>query len=539
MKNKKYIVGISVLGILGIFLAYYIYLPVINYHDKSTWGFVFMILGILYLIYGIKVGAISSHRRIKHSGFKRATLFFLGIIIFFVLGIILSSPVVSANRFQKLLGVENRDFSQDISELSLNQIPICDKETAILLGERKMGNLAEMVSQFEVSHIYTQFNYKGKPYRISPLEYASFFKWFTNHQEGLPGYMLIDMTTQNTEYIKLDKPIRYSHSDMFHRDIKRHLRFHYPTAIFDQIFFELDDEGTPYWICPIKEYSIGLFGGPKIKAVVLCNAQTGELQKYPIQDVPNWVDKAYSAELLVELYNYHSMLKHGYLNSIFGQRDCLTSTEGYNYIASEDDVWVYTGVTSVNKDESIVGFVMMNQRTSETRFYQTAGAKELSAMASAEGEVQHLGYRAAFPLLLNISNQPTYIITLKDDAGLVKKFALVNVEKYQIVSIGDTIKEAEKAYKNELKTSYGTVISTDDNKKLENVEVERVVSVVIEGNTHYYIIVKGESGFFDIDLEIFPEAAFIVEGSRITISYENTSEVLQTVHTFNIDGGVR
>lgn len=271
----------------------------------------------------------------------------------------------------------------------------------------------------------------------------------------------------------------------------------------------------------------------------MCNAQTGELQKYKIQDVPNWVDKAYSAELLVELYNYHSMLKHGFLNSIFGQRDCLTSTEGYNYIASEDDVWVYTGVTSVNKDESIVGFVMMNQRTSETRFYQTAGAKELSAMASAEGEVQHLGYKAAFPLLLNISNQPTYIITLKDDAGLVKKFALVNVEKYQIVSIGDTIKEAEKAYKNELKTSYGTVVSTEDNKKLENVEVERVVSVVIEGNTHYYIIVKGESGLFDIDVEVFPEAAFVSEGSRITISYEDTLEVLKSVQTFHIDGGVR
>ena len=95
----------------------------------------------------------------------------------------------------------------------------------------------------------------------------------------------------------------------------------------------------------------------------------------------------------------------------------------------DGDVWVYTGVTSVNADESNIGFVLMNLRTGESKYYNIAGAEEYSAMSSAEGQVQNLGYRASFPSLINIKNIPTYIMVLKDNAGLVKMYALVNVEK--------------------------------------------------------------------------------------------------------------
>ena len=255
------------------------------------------------------------------------------------------------------------------------------------------------------------------------------------------------MTTQEAECVRLEQKIRYSMSDHFGRNIYRHLRFAYPTYMFDDISFEIDESGTPYWICPVKKYNIGLFGGVTIGRVVLCNAVTGEMTDYAVEDVPQWVDRVYSADMLISLYDYHGTLKHGYFNSVLSQKDCLVTTDGYNYIALDDDVWVYTGITSVGQDKSNVGFVLMNQRTMETRYYVISGAEENSAMSSAEGKVQHLGYKATFPLLINVGGQPTYFMALKDSSGLVKSYAMLNIEKYQTVAIGDSVNECEKNYR--------------------------------------------------------------------------------------------
>lgn len=196
-----------------------------------------------------------------------------------------------------------------------------------------------------------------------------------------------------------------------------------------------------------EKYNIGLFGGVTIGRVVLCNAVTGEMTDYAVEDVPQWVDRVYSADMLISLYDYHGTLKHGYFNSVLSQKDCLVTTDGYNYIALDDDVWVYTGITSVGQDKSNVGFVLMNQRTMETRYYVISGAEENSAMSSAEGKVQHLGYKATFPLLINVGGQPTYFMALKDSSGLVKSYAMLNIEKYQTVAIGDSVNECEKNYR--------------------------------------------------------------------------------------------
>ena len=273
-------------------------------------------------------------------------------------------------------------------------------------------------------------------------------------------------------------------------------------------------------MCPVKKFNIGLFGGQTIGRVVLCNAQTGECVDYAVEDVPNWIDKVYSAELLVNLYDYSGLLKHGYWNSLLGQKDCLQSTNGYNYIALEDDVWVYTGITSVSGDQSNVGFVLMNQRTMETRSYKVEGAIEDSAMSSAEGQVQNLGYRATFPLLLNIADEPTYFMALKDGAGLVKKYAMVNVQKYQWVAIGDTVQECEKNYTQLLSTNgiVGDIVITG---KSVTGKIESISPVVLEGNTHYYICLENQEDIFDINMAD-PQLIKIVKykvGDSITIQY--------------------
>ncbi|MGN0366203.1 MAG: CvpA family protein [Suilimivivens sp.] len=497
--------------VLGIY--YYVTIPAINIHSAGTWGVILLLVAVLMGISLLKQfkknrdtiveDANTFHFNIRETGlaFKALGILFIVLCVVYVVGSLLSSPFFNAAKYQSLLTIEEREFTDDIKEVDYKTIPLLDKDSASLLGNRKMGSMVDMVSQFEVTGDYTQINYQGKPVRVTPLTYASPIKWLTNQSNGIPAYILIDMTTQNTECVKLDQGIRYSKGEYLNRNIYRHLRFNYPTYIFDdQIFFEIDEEGTPYWVCPVKKFNIGLFGGQTVGRVVLCNAQTGECIDYAVEDVPQWIDKVYSAELLLDLYDYSGLLKHGFWNSLLGQKDCLQSTNGYNYIALEDDVWVYTGITSVSGDQSNVGFVLMNQRTMETRSYKVEGAIEDSAMSSAEGQVQNLGYRATFPLLLNIADEPTYFMALKDGAGLVKKYAMVNVQKYQWVAIGDTVQECEKNY-TELLDTNGIVSALAENGKSITGVIKSISPIVLDGNTHYYVCLENQEDIFDIDMK--------------------------------------
>lgn len=531
-KGKKALFyGICIAAsLIAVFVYYYITLPAINIHSSGFWFFLLALIAAAAAVYAVRKAGKEYRRfgkaaKLDWKSWKLLKLFagiFIAVLAAYLIGDLLSSPIINAKKYQQLLAVEERNFTDDIKEVDYSTIPLLDKDSATLLGDRKMGSLVEMVSQFEAADDYTQINYQGKPVRVTPLVYASPIKWLTNQSKGIPAYIMIDMTTQDTEVVMLEEGIKYSKSEYFNRNLYRHLRFRFPTYIFDdQLFFEIDESGTPYWVCPVKKFNIGLFGGQTVGRVVLCNAITGECVDYAVEDVPQWIDKVFSAELLMELYDYHGVLVHGYFNSILGQKDCIRTTEGYNYIALDDDVWVYTGLTSVNGDQSNVGFALMNQRTMETRYYKVEGATETSAMASAEGQVQNLNYRASFPLLLNISGEPTYFVALKDGAGLVKKYAMINVEKYQWVAIGDTLQECERNYNELLETNGIENTRAEELKQISGV-IEVIAPVVIDGNTHYYVCLEGNDAVFDVDL-VNEELLGILryrEGDRISLSYE-------------------
>ena len=528
--RTKLLLILLVIAALGIY--YYAALPPVNIHSTEFWVFLF-VLGILAALIFIKKKNLNRYELKESKGLKVILGVVALIVIVYLVGALLSSPIVNAKKYQQLMTVETREFTTDIEELSFDQIPLLDKDSAELLGDRKMGSMVDMVSQFEVDSLYSQINYQDRPVRVSPLKYASLIKWFTNQGEGIPAYIKIDMATQDTELVKLDEGMKYTTSDHFNRNIYRHLRFKYPTYIFNDLSFEVDEEGIPYWICPVKKFNIGLFGGETIGRVVLCNAITGETQDYAIEDAPQWIDRAYSADLLVQLYDYYGTLKHGFFNSVLGQKDCLHTTDGYNYLAIDDDVWVYTGVTSITGDQSNVGFVLMNQRTMETRFYEVEGATEASAMSSAEGQVQNLHYTATFPLLLNISGEPTYFIALKDDAGLVKKYAMVNVQKYQIVAIGDTVSECEENYST-LMYENGIRETPEDTRDIETItaRITKIAQGVVDGNSHYYIMVEGSDAIFDIPVVDFIDIIRYDVGDEVTIEYKE-GEKSNTVLSVN------
>lgn len=532
MKNIKTKIAAAAAVILLLGIYYYVALPAINIHSTEFWIFL-MIIVVLAAVGYARKKRLNRYELRTSKGLKAILGVLAAVVIVYLVGTLLSSPIVNAKKYQKLMTVENGEFSKDIEELSFDQIPLLDRDSAAILGNRKMGSMVDMVSQFEVDELYSQINYQDQPVRVSPLKYANIIKWLTNQSDGIPAYIRIDMATQNTELVKLDEGMKYTESDHFNRNIYRHLRFRYPTYIFNDLSFEIDDNGVPYWICPVKKFNIGLFGGETIGRVVLCNAITGETTDYSIEDAPEWIDRAYSADLLVELYDYYGTLKHGFFNSILGQKDCLNTTDGYNYLAIDDDVWVYTGVTSITGDQSNVGFVLMNQRTMETKFYEVEGATEASAMSSAEGQVQNLKYKAAFPLLLNISGEPTYFIALKDDAGLVKKYAMVNVQKYQIVAIGDTVSQCESNY-TDLMYQNGIKQVEEDTRDILSAQgkIAKIAQGVVDGNSHYYIMLEGSDDIFDIPVVDFIDIIRYDVGDEVTVEYKE-GEMSNTVLSLN------
>ena len=418
-----------------------------------------------------------------------------------VVGTVISAVPFHAKAYQNLLQVETGDFAQDVAEISYNKIPMLDADSAKQLGRRAMGSISQnsnLVSQFEVSDYYTQINYKGRPVRVTTLQYGDIIKWLNNRSAGLPAYLIIDMVTQKVEVVRLEEGIRYTPAEHFGRNLYRYLRFHYPTFIFDEPAFEIDEEGRPWWVCPRIDRTIGLFGGTDITGAALVNAVTGETAYYDVADIPTWVDHVYTADLIIQQYDYHGTYINGFWNSLFGQREVTVTTEGYNYIAIGDDVYMYTGITSVVSDESNVGFILSNQRTKETRFYAVAGAEEYSAMESAQGQVQQMKYTATFPLLLNVAEQPTYFMALKDAAGLVKMYAMVNVSQYQIVATGGTVAECESNYRqmllnaNLIQPEDSTL--PDDQLALTDAHTGAVTdirSAVMDGNTWYYLCIDG------------------------------------------------
>ena len=548
--SKKALVILAILLIVVLLVAYWWFHPPINIHSTDTWLFVAVfVLLPLFVLWRAKSRTYETGNskvdpsRTKAKAFKIASWVPVVIALVGVLGAVASLSIFPGNaaKYANVLETQDADFAQDIQQVDYSEIPIIDRDSAALLGNRAMGNIPEYVSQFEIAGTYSQINYQGTPVRVSPLGYADLFKWLTNRAEGIPAYALVDMTTQDAQIVKLgDRAIFYSRSEPLARNIDRYVQLKYPFYMFDEKSFEIDEDGQPWWICPVQTRTIGLFGGTTIDRVVMVNATTGECTDLAIDDVPQWVDRAYPAELLIQQYNWSGKYQDGWLNSWLGQKNVVQTTPGtdgnvgYNYIAKDDDVWVYTGVTSATADNSIVGFVLVNQRTAESHYYPVAGATEESAMQSAEGAVQNLRYSATFPILINVSEQPTYFMALKDNAGTVKKFAMVDIQHYQNVATGDTVAETQKSYQAMLATS--GALSTDAaeaNMEEATGVIRSMTQAVMDGNSHFYVTLDGVDGIFDFAI---PGQLGIVgykEGDTITFKYVkgDTTNSVQEIDT--------
>lgn len=541
MKNKvlKSIIKWLICAVI-IFIGFWFMLPPLNIRSSEFWSFIIFCIIVCLLINAFS--QITSFFKCAdtkrlYSKEERRTVFknvgkpvkavlivFVCIAAFYLIATVIGAEIFNASRYVKLIEPKDGDFIEDVSEINMSQIPVVDRDTASRLGQRKLGEMSDLVSQFEIQEIYTQINYKGRPVRVTPLIYGDIIKWFNNQSEGIPAYITVDMTTQETQLIRLENGIKYSTGEYFMRNLDRYLRFKYPTKIFDNISFEINDDGTPYWVASTVKYRIGIWSGRDIGGAVLVNAVTGECKYYDLEDIPTWVDQVFDSDMIIKQLTYNGKYRSGFFNSIFGQKGVLKPTDGYNYLAINDDVYLYTGMTSVMSDQSNVGFVLVNLRTKETKFYTIPGAEEYSAMSSAEGQVQHLKYKATFPLLLNISDRPTYFISLKDAAGLVKMYAFVDVEQYQIVGTGETVEAARSDYITKLQDE-NVEVNDSAETKISGI-IESIASAVVSGNTNYYLKLAESDKVYTIPITLSDRLPFAKAGDSIELTVtENDDNV--------------
>lgn len=525
--KSRLLVENLLLTLLVALLKYYLELPAINLKNPSFYGF-FLFLSAFYCIVSLarSVGLEALQnpkelwKNVKDTCFVPAIMCG-ALIVLFLVGNLISAPIFRAKAYSELLRTEESSFTEDIDEISFDQIPMLDSTSANNLANRKLGELSDLVSQFEVNRESYQINYNDHPVRVTFLNYGDFFKWLKNRSSGVPAYMVVDMVSQDVSVIRLEEGVRYSPSEYFFRFTDRYLRFKYPTLMFDDVNFEIDEEGKPWWVASVLTKRIGLFGGEDIIGAVLLDAVSGESTYYPADEIPTWVDRAFTADLLTRQYDYYGLYHNGFINSLFTQSGCTKATSGYNYIAQDDDVWMYTGITSVGGDESNIGFILVNQRTKEAKYYAIAGAEEYSAMSSAEGAVQQYHYVSTFPLLLNIEGQPTYFMALKDAHSLVKMYAMVNVQQYQIVATGSTVADCQQNYlqalkKNKLVDESVEVIpaTVTDALSIEGI-VGEIRSAVIEGYTHFYLSIDGK--WFELSMADAPITAIVSVGDKVII----------------------
>lgn len=540
-KTVKKLLISAILVLVGGGLSYYVTLPVLNPRSAEFWGYLTFILLLALLPFALKNKTVS--KKSADKGFyvnidlKTLNLPVIAAIILplvvILVGNLTSATIFNAKRYASLIDVEEAVFEEDMPQTNdVTNIALMDTSSAITIGNRALGSLSEVVSQYQSSNIYSQINYGGAPKKVSSLEYADFFKWLGNRSNGVPGYIMVDPVYNTSEYKKLEKPIHYTESGYFGDDLMRKLRFSYPTKIFGTHSFEIDENGDPYYIVSCLSPRIGLFGALDVSEVIIFNPCDGSSEIYDVAETPSWVDIAYDGYLATRKYNWQGMLSGGYWNSVIGNVGCKRTTDDFGYIVRGDDVWYFTGVTSVAADESNIGFILSNARTGEYKFYPVVGAEEYSAMNAAEGEVQEKRYVASFPSLINVAGEATYIMVLKDSGGLVKLYALVNVEQYSIVATGETQAEVMASYKKLLREN-GILGSATLTGTEYTFTVSEIRTVQLGGEPVIYIL--GDDGnTYKGNISADESLITVREGDRISVTATDSDiDGLLNVETWN------
>jgi hypothetical protein len=526
-KGSKKSIIISFFVVLGLALVVdYVTLPAYNLQNSG----IYMLFAFYLVVFGILNFLISQ----DYSRLVRNSIALAGLLVIFVIVMsVLGSEMLNARKYRdQIVITEKTDFSSNFTAISLSKIPIVDKATAQQLGDKQIGKVQGLGSQYNIDPTYTLVSTPTSILRVSPLEYQGIVKWFQNRSTGVPVYVRVNVNdASDVQLVTLAKGMKYVPSAYFDQDLLRHVRFKYRTDILQDFSFEIDDSGNPFYVLSIVKPKIGLFGGMDAVGVIVVNPVDGTMNKYGLDNVPQWVDRVQPTSLAWAQIDNWGYYVHGFWNTIFGQKDMIQTTQGYNYVSINGQTFVFSGLTSVGADKSIVGFALINLQTKKADFYRIGGADEYSAMSSAQGQVQDLGYQATFPVLLNVEKQATYFISLKDQEGLVKMYAFVAVTDYSLVGVGDSVAAAQIAYINKLNEK-GIIEGSTQLKTLE-AKITSIDVAIVNGNSNYYVRLEGLNKLLIAPISISSELVLSKVGDLVKVTYLDGTVNTIVVNTFD------
>ena len=525
-KWQAFIRALLILAVIAVGIDY-VTLPAYNIHDTAfimLVVFYLFIFGMVYFVFSYQIDFIV----------KLCIGLGFALIAFTLLFSFLSSEMLNAGRYRDQIQItSSNEFNAQFDAIELEKIPLVDQNTAQQLGDKQIGRVQGLGSQFDINDEYILINQKDNVYRVSPLEYQDSIKWFQNREKGIPGYVRVNVAdASDVRLIELSEGIKYAPSAFLSEDLMRHVRFKYRTEIFDATSFEIDDEDNPFYVISVIEPEIGWFGGWDTSSVITVDAVNGDMQKYAIEEMPAWVDRAQSARIAWYQIDNWGYFVNGWINTLFGQKDMIQTTDGFNYVSIDGQTHIFSGLTSVGTDRSIVGFALINLRTKEASYIQIGGADELSAMNSATGQVQHLNYESTFPVLLNVDGFPTYFMALKDYEGLVKLYAMVSVQDYAVVGVGASVEEARLTYLKQLKEGGQIVDLPIDAFSAEGIVLD-IKEVVLDGTSVYYLMIEGQSGLFIVSSKTSVEASLTKVGDEVSLTYQRRSDMVYDVQGFD------
>lgn len=561
---KKKIIGI-IIYLVVLFLSYYLTLPIINLHNAGFYFYfaIFILAPVLVIaVYLLKNVIVKKLNKKGIYTVKKRKLSFIKVHNKYTLDnkiemvqveekftfasiasvsyIVSVGLVVILMIFYGLIGCKLFRAKSYHSQLSINEgtieefnetfdsesnnvlLPVIDKDLAFKLAQARLGDYG---SQFDIdvdnfTLISINRNGKSELVRIAPIDYSNVFVAMSRKSVGSIGYIEVNVVTKEAKLVEVEGGIKYSPKAILNNDLDRHIRFHYPTEMYDDKYFEIDDEGNPYWVIPTIKKEIGVISGKTNKGVIIVNPVNGDIKRYDIGSEPSWVDRATNDKILEKQATNALTYKNGFFNSKFAKKEVFQLSDGYNYYINKGNTYYVSCITSPSEgDQTSIGFVTINLKNGEATKYSIYGITEMRAreIAMYDERIKAQQLDSTWPILINFQGVPTYFIVLKNDVQ-DQKIVFLNVSDGSKVAMGSNIEEAKREYEKLLANS--GIIDSDDEDLTVEANVTRVRDL---GNTKEFMIEGITDKYFVVDINLNLDARFVSVGDNVSIKYKEYS----------------
>ncbi len=476
----------------------------------------------------------SKARELKLGGIGTAAVavVFLALVPMFT-----SWSAFHASNYRELLPVEERDFDTEQVLLDQAQARFVDQALAKRAAEELLGNNLGLGSRCVIGEMNIQ-SVNGRLWWVGPLEHRDFFKWASNGTT--PGYMMVSANNYSDSKIVQDYELSIGMGGSFSGYLPRYLYQNgYATVGLTDYTFELDDSGKPYWVVTIQKPQVG-FSGLVAKGVLVVDPTNGTIAEYSIDDAPTWIDRIQPQNITDGRIDDWGDFVHGWWNSWLAQRDVINASEGTSLVYTADGrcAW-YTGLQSAGgSDQGTMGFMLVDARTGQAKFYRRAGITEAAARDVIKGQAQEKGYDSTWPIPYLVNGVPTFISVLKDDSGNPQMVGMVAYNDRTLVVVGESLRECLRLYSSKLR-SQGTSLAIDGKVTAVSFEgtITRIGEETIGSETMFYIMIDTvDSKVFSIPSHLSQEILITRRGDNVKVTALDTGNAVVDVESFdNLD----